>query len=255
MIKICIDAGHGGSDRANKGPTGYIEADGVLDIALKLRDELLATGAFEVKLTRDKDMTLGIRERGHIAAEWGADIFISEHTNATGFKKNSTVRGTDVYSSVDLNDDGFAAEMAKAISEAIGTKNNGAKKWESEIHPGEDYLGVIDAAQDAGVKHILLIESAFHDHPDDEKLLKDPEKRTSIAKAQAKTICKFCEVKYPTKTEPITVLIDGKPLEMDVDPININGRVMVPVRFIAQKLGCTVNWDKKSNTVLIETNR
>ncbi|WP_010243882.1 N-acetylmuramoyl-L-alanine amidase family protein [Acetivibrio cellulolyticus] len=191
MYKIMIDPGHGGKDRANRGPTGYVEADGVLDISLKLKDELVATGAFEVKLTRETDATLGVRARGKMAASWGADMFISEHTNSSGLASNTTVRGTEVYTSVDLKDDALGAEMAKAVAESIGTKNIGAKKRKSNNNPEEDYYAVIDEAQDGGVAHILLIESAFHDNKDDEALLKDDGKRAAIAKAQAAVICKF----------------------------------------------------------------
>lgn len=186
-----IDPGHGGTDKSNIGPTGYIEADGVLDISLKLRDELLATRAFEVNLTRETDVSVGVRERGMMAAQWRADLFISQHTNATGLINNTSIRGTEVYSSVKRNDDALAAEMSKAIAEAIGTKDRGAKKRESTIYPGEDYYGVIDAAADGGVPHILLIENAYHDNKEDEALLKDPEKRRAIAKAQAAVICRF----------------------------------------------------------------
>lgn len=196
MIKICLDAGHGGSDRANRGKTGYIEADGVLDISLKLRDELLSTGVFEVKLTRDKDMSLGVRERGNIAAKWGADMFISEHSNATGLPNNTTRRGVDVYTSVDLKDDVLAKKMADAIALVMGTKGKACKR-ESTNYPGEDYYGVIDAAQDGGVKHVLLIENGFHDNLQDEAILKNPNKRLAIAKAQAKVICEFYGVQYP----------------------------------------------------------
>lgn len=200
MIKVLLDPGHGGKDRYNKGPTGYIEADGVLDIALKLRDELLSTGAFEVKLSRDKDATLGVRERGQMASNWKADLFISEHSNATGWASNTTKRGVDVFYSVDIpGDKTFANNMSKAIAEAMGTKNNGGYTWESKSYPGEDYLGVIDAAQDGGVKHVILIESGFHDNPQDEALLKDAAKRTAIAKAQAKVICDFYGVQYHVK--------------------------------------------------------
>lgn len=198
MYKIMIDPGHGGKDRlkrSNKGPTGYVEADGVLDISLKLRDFLLATGAFEVKLTREKDVSVGVRTRGKMAAEWGADLFISEHSNATGRPNNTTIRGTEVYSSVDLNDEALAAEMSKAIADVIGTKNRGAKKVESNKYQGEDYYGVIDAAQDDGVAHILLIENAYHDNKEDEALLKDANMRMAIAKAQAGVICRFYGVK------------------------------------------------------------
>lgn len=205
MIKICIDPGHGGNDRYNKGPTGYIEADGVLDISLKLRDELLSTGSFDVMLTRDKDMTLGVRERGVMAAKWGADMFISEHSNATGWKVNNTKRGVDVFYSVDIpSDKDFANRMSKEIADVMDTNNNGGYTWESKNYPGEDYLGVIDAAQDGGVPHVLLIENGFHDNPDDEAILKDEFDRRLIAKAQAKIICDFYGVKYPVEKNKMT---------------------------------------------------
>lgn len=197
MIKICIDAGHGGSDRANKGKNGYIEADGVLDISLKLCDKLKKTGAFEVLLTRDKDMTRGIRERGNMAANWGADMFISEHTNASGQPHNTSIRGVNVFYSVDIPKDKTLAEkFSKAIAEAMGTKNRGALTRESTNYPGEDYYGVIDASQDGGVNHVFLIESGFHDNADDEKLLLDENVRDAIAEAQAKTICEFYGIEY-----------------------------------------------------------
>lgn len=202
-IKICIDPGHGGTDRANRGKTGYIEADGVLDISLKLRDELISTGDFDVKLTREKDMTLGIRDRGKIASSWGADMFISEHSNATGTANNTTRRSVDVYYSVDTpNDKDLAYNLAKAVSEVMGNKVGGAFTRESEVTAGEDYYGVIDSAQDGGVKHVLLIENGFHDNLQDESILKDPAKRTEIAKAQAKVICNYYNIQYPKKEDP-----------------------------------------------------
>ena len=204
-IKVFLDPGHGGTDRYNKGPTGYIEADGVLDISLKLRDELLSTGAFEVKMSREKDATVGVRERGNMAAQWKADMFISEHSNATGWKVNNTKRGVDVFYSVDIpSDKDFANRMSKEIADVMDTNNNGGYTWESKNYPGEDYLGVIDAAQDGGVKHVLLIENGFHDNAQDEAVLKDPAKRTAIAKAQARIICNFYGVQYPVvkKEEP-----------------------------------------------------
>lgn len=198
MIKVCVDPGHGGNDRSNRGPTGYIEADGALKISLLLERELLSTGAFEVKLTRRKDDTLGLSERGRIAANWGADLFISQHTNAYDGK----VRGTEVFYSIDIPEDKtFAADMSKAISSALGIPNRGAKFRESQTFPGEDYYTVIDTAQDLGVPHVLLIESAFHDNPKDEKLLKEEACLLKISKAQASVICRKFGVTYPPINE------------------------------------------------------
>lgn len=198
-IKVMIDPGHGGSDRANKGPTGYVEADGVLKISLLLEKELLSTGAFEVGLTRRTDMTLGLTARGLAAAKFGAQLFISEHTNATGKVPNTTVRGCTVYESVDLSDEILAANMSKAIATALNIPDKGVCDRESTNYPGEDYYTVIDSAQDAGVPHILLVESAFHDHAADEAILKSEANLLKIAKAQAGVICNFFGIKYPAE--------------------------------------------------------
>ncbi len=37
----------------------------------------------------------------------------------------------------------------------------------------------------------------------------------------------------------------------DVKPIIINGRTMLPLRFVAENLGCTVNWDEATRTITI----
>lgn len=49
----------------------------------------------------------------------------------------------------------------------------------------------------------------------------------------------------------ITIKVDGKTLDVDVFPINVNGRVMVPVRAIAEALGAKVEWDGNTQTVII----
>lgn len=188
MIKVFIDPGHGGTDRSNKGPTGYIEADGVLKISLLLEKELLSTGAFKVGLSRRADTTLSLPARGAAAAKFGAQLFISEHTNAGP----SNARGAEVYYSIDLpGDKTLAANMSEAIASTLRIPNRGAMIRESKNYPGEDYYTVIDVAQDKGVPHILLIESAFHSNPIEEKLLKDELCLQKIAKAQAKVICDF----------------------------------------------------------------
>ncbi|MGZ4112991.1 MAG: C40 family peptidase [Tumebacillaceae bacterium] len=46
-------------------------------------------------------------------------------------------------------------------------------------------------------------------------------------------------------------LVNGKAVKMDVAPVVINDRTLVPVRFIAESLGATVNWDAQTNTVAI----
>ena len=41
--------------------------------------------------------------------------------------------------------------------------------------------------------------------------------------------------------------------EIDTAPIIHNGRTLVPVRVISEALGCSVEWDSESQTVIIKT--
>ncbi|MBR5538808.1 MAG: family 43 glycosylhydrolase, partial [Clostridia bacterium] len=47
---------------------------------------------------------------------------------------------------------------------------------------------------------------------------------------------------------PITVYLDNEAVVFDVEPQIINGRTMVPVRAIFEKLGATVTWDDTTKT-------
>lgn len=50
-----------------------------------------------------------------------------------------------------------------------------------------------------------------------------------------------------------TALVNGIEKQLDVPAQIINGRTMVPARFVAESLNCTVNWDAKTQTVSINT--
>ena len=47
--------------------------------------------------------------------------------------------------------------------------------------------------------------------------------------------------------------IDGKEINLDVPAKIINGRTLVPVRFISETLGCKVEWDDATKTVIINS--
>lgn len=50
-------------------------------------------------------------------------------------------------------------------------------------------------------------------------------------------------------TEPITVIVDGAALPLDVPPVQIAGRVLVPLRGIFERLGAQVVFDPVAQTV------
>ena len=54
---------------------------------------------------------------------------------------------------------------------------------------------------------------------------------------------------FPVLQNGICVLIDGKQIEFDQPPVNIEGRVLVPVRGIFEAFGATVSWDPNKRQV------
>ncbi len=78
---IIVDAGHGGKDTGAV-RDGILEKDINLDVALKLRDKLVAQGA-TVILTREADTTVSLDDRVALIAKYAPDLFLSVHTNAT----------------------------------------------------------------------------------------------------------------------------------------------------------------------------
>jgi hypothetical protein len=61
----------------------------------------------------------------------------------------------------------------------------------------------------------------------------------------------------PYNNSPVTVMeypvikvnINGSPLQMDVPPVIVNGRAMVPLRAIFEALGATVQWNAGDQSI------
>lgn len=130
MPKIYIDQGHNPQNpNAGAEGNGFREQDLVQRIGVLCADELRAEG-FEVRLSRPtEDTQLGTSNITSLAARvndannWGADLFVSLHTNASEL---SSVSGTEgiVYRR------GGAAEraaedMVEQISITTGLRNRG----------------------------------------------------------------------------------------------------------------------------------
>lgn len=107
---IVIDPGHGGVDPGAMSRSGVWEKHIVLAFARGLRQSLLATGKFRVRLTRDRDVFIRLRDRIAIARRAGADLFISVHADSIG---NSRVRGTSVYTLSERASDKEAGALAR----------------------------------------------------------------------------------------------------------------------------------------------
>lgn len=112
---VVIDPGHGGRDGGAVGVSGTYEKDVVLAVALKLRERLLASGRYEVRLTRAEDTYINLRDRLRIAREAGADAFISLHADSLD---DAALRGASVYTLSDTASDKEAEELARAHNKA-----------------------------------------------------------------------------------------------------------------------------------------
>ena len=206
--RIVIDAGHGGYDTGTIGPTGLMEKDLCLDVALRLGKliEQKLPGA-EVVYTRSDDAFIPLEDRTRIANEAKADLFVSIHANSS---PDHAARGVETYY---LNLKGSADAMEVAARENATSQEG--------IHDLEDMVKKIartekidesrEFAEDVqeslskrlqrtakpernrGVRKApfvvligadmpsILTEISFLSNPSDEKLLKQPSHRQQIA--------------------------------------------------------------------------
>lgn len=93
LMKIVLDAGHGGKDFGAHGAISY-EKDITLAVTKKL-GSLLSDSMknIEVIYTRTDDSYPGLVERHEIANKANADLFIAIHVNSTPFTKTRTLKG------------------------------------------------------------------------------------------------------------------------------------------------------------------
>jgi len=206
--RIVIDPGHGGHDTGTIGPTGLMEKDLCLDIALRLGKMLQQRlpGA-EVIYTRQDDSFIPLENRTAIANQAKADLFISIHANSS---RDHKARGVETYY---LN---FAASP-----EAMDVAARENALSQSSIHELQDMIKKIARnekidesrelatdIQDAlsqrlqrvnrtlknrGVRKApfvvliganmpsVLSEISFISNPGDEQMLKKPENRQRVA--------------------------------------------------------------------------
>lgn len=112
---IVIDAGHGGVDPGTIGPENTYEKDLTLAYAKALKAKLLGTGRYRVKLTRDDDTFIMLRERVAIARKAAASMFISIHADSA---PTLSARGLSVYTVSENASDKEAEALANRENKA-----------------------------------------------------------------------------------------------------------------------------------------
>ncbi len=169
---IAIDPGHGGNDAGAIGPTGVMEKNVTLKVALELQKLLKAEGA-TVIMTRETDTTVSykgakasdIEELGarcEVANRAGADIFISIH--ADSFTRPEARGTTGYYYSKSTTGRGqkLADCIRRNLIEQLGTPSRGTQPCNFYVVKNTDMPAT-------------LIELGFISNKEEEKLLDSAE--------------------------------------------------------------------------------
>jgi N-acetylmuramoyl-L-alanine amidase len=218
--RIVIDAGHGGHDTGTIGPTGLMEKDLCLDVALRLGKiiEQRLPGA-DVIYTRSDDTFVPLEERTNIANQAKADLFISIHANSS---RDHAARGIETYY---LNLKGSAEAMEVAARENA-TAQGGVHELQDLVmriartEKIDESKELAEDIQDSLAKRMqksskpvknrgvrkapfvvligadmpsILTEISFLSNPADEKLLKNPEQRQKVAEGLYQGMVSYLE--------------------------------------------------------------
>ncbi|WP_420546863.1 N-acetylmuramoyl-L-alanine amidase [Curvivirga sp.] len=219
---IVLDAGHGGPDPGAIGGAGTREKNVTLAVAKAVQKQLLATGRYRVKLTRDRDFYIPLRKRYRVAEDNNADLFVSLHADKI---ERSSVRGASVYTLSERSSDKEAAKLAAKENKSdiiVGVDLSGYDEvvartlldfeqratMEMSWHFAEMLVGEMgkeikllrNTHRFAGFAVLksptvpsVLIELGYLSNRQDEKLLKSPAQHKKIAKSLQKAIDSYFE--------------------------------------------------------------
>lgn len=216
--RVVVDAGHGGHDQGSAGPTGLLEKELVLDVALRLGELITSTLGAEVVYTRTDDHFIPLESRTKIANDSKADLFVSIHANSSPIR---AISGVETYYLSFTNSkealDVAARENATSDRSVFELRDLLQKiALQDKIEESRDFAGRVNAAlfrvwppspstRNRGVKKApfvvligasmpsILTEIGFLSNPRDEKELRKPETRQKIAEGLLKGISQYAD--------------------------------------------------------------
>jgi N-acetylmuramoyl-L-alanine amidase len=219
---VVIDAGHGGVDPGAVGPGGTREKDINLQMARRVVEILRQDPTLDVRLTRNRDTLIALRDRARFANSWRGEgqpaLFMSIHCNAhplrseTGFETFflSEARTADARRVQQMED---AAEQFEEQSGGprgpldfimSDLRQNQYLRESSEwaqliqdrlrqVHPGPN-RGVKQAGFAVLVGAFMpavLVEIGFISNRTEEQMLRDPNQQDTIARQLATSVQDF----------------------------------------------------------------
>jgi len=247
---VVIDPGHGGEDPGAVGHSKTLEKDIVLKISKELQKKLRHRG-YDAFLTRTGDYYVSFKKRMAVAREYGADLFLSIHTDSF---RSTRAKGSSVYS---LSLKGASSEAARLLAESenladiMGGTSNGQDNSEStpitlnmlqtETINQSKALGVatlkhlkhvikprITTVQGAPFKVLklpditsILVEVAYISNPREERLLRNPVYQKKIAGAIAAAVGDFL---------PVTPVATAEAKEQPPSPLPVAAPLPLPLK-------------------------
>ena len=194
---IVLDPGHGQFGNKHTTRDGFYEGTQNYILASFLKAELEAIG-FDVRMTRERvEDDMGLVERGAMAGNLGAVMFLSIHSNAPGGnpgeERYAKIRGAETFYSVsDCEGNApIARDLTDAVVRTMQTENRGIKTRRYPDNESVDYYGVLRSAAASGCKRAFLIEHGFHTNPEDSAFLQNSDCLAKLAKAEAEVIDKW----------------------------------------------------------------
>jgi N-acetylmuramoyl-L-alanine amidase len=194
---IVLDPGHGQFGNPHTTREGFYEGTQNFILANALKERLEARG-FEVMTTRPAiEDNPSLEERGKMAGENRAILFLSIHSNAPGSatspEQYAAVRGAVTYYSLadPVRNADLATRLNDAVSACMNTVNRGIKTRSYPDRPDLDYYGVLRNSVAYGCTCAMLIEHGFHTNPQDSAFLQDSACLARLAEVEAKILDDF----------------------------------------------------------------
>lgn len=201
-VKICLDAGHYGKYNRCPAIPEYYESDMAWKLHLLQKKYLEEKGATVITTRKNQDTDRALKDRG--MASLGCDLFISNHSNATGSGMNESVDYPAVYYLVDdigvICDDvskEVAAVLAPAITKTMGTTQacklltrKSGKDHNGDGILNDNYYGVLNGARLAGTPGLIL-EHSFHTNSKSVRWLLESSNLDRLARAEVDAITSY----------------------------------------------------------------
>ncbi|MEC5426098.1 peptidoglycan-binding protein, partial [Virgibacillus sp. C22-A2] len=174
IVRIFLDPGHGDQDSGGQG-YGLKEKNVVLDIALRTANALTNNYfGVTVNLSRKTDEFIELLDRARSANNWGADYFVSLHTNAY----NGNTNGFETF----IHDGSVSQETLKRqkdihqyLISKLGISDRGMKEADFNVLRNTNMPAI-------------LIEYMFIDDFVENALLRDPHYRNWLGEITAEAL-------------------------------------------------------------------